>query len=191
MSLSTPQYHEEMTEALTFVPATSQPGLLATGVAAALKAWPVDSGGIKVAEIDPDFADTAQFCEQHGEPLSTSANCVVVAGKRAGELRYAACLVLASTRADINNRVRRHMDVRKVSFAPMETAVELTGMEYGGITPIGLPDDWPVLIDTRVIEQPYVIIGSGLRRSKISIPGAVLAQLPAAKVLDELATDGS
>ena len=119
MSLSTPQYHEEMTGALTFVPATSQPGLLATGVAAALKAWPVDSGDIKVAEIDPDFADTAQFCERYGEPLSTSANCVVVAGKRAGDLRYAACLVLAIPRADIHTPVRRHMAVRKVTFAPL------------------------------------------------------------------------
>ncbi len=173
--------------ALATVPVADRLDLLADPVAAALKTWPVLAGGVSVAEIDPSFADTAQFCEHYGEALRASANCVIVAGKRGGEVRYAACMVLATTRADINNRVRRHLDVRKISFAAMETAVELTGMEYGGITPIGLPDDWPVLVDSKVIEQPHVIIGSGLRRSKLSLPGAALGHLPAAQVLEGLA----
>src|SRR5262245_45710792 len=105
-----------------------------------------------VAEIDPDLADTAQFCEAYGSPLDASANCVVVAGKRSGAERFAACLVLATTRADVNGVVRRRLDVRKASFAPMDTAVELTGMAYGGITPFGLPDGWPLLIDTAVAD---------------------------------------
>ncbi len=176
---------------LTTVPVSDRPDLLAGPVATALKAWPAHAESVSVAEIDPGFADTAQFCERYGEPLSTSANCVVVAGKRGGDLRYAACVVLATARADINNRVRRHLDVRKVSFAPMETAVELTDMEYGGITPIGLPDTWPVLVDSKVVEQPYVIVGSGLRRSKLSLPGAALSELPAAQVLDGLAVSAS
>ncbi|MGH3803590.1 MAG: YbaK/EbsC family protein [Pseudonocardiaceae bacterium] len=171
---------------LVTLPVSNRTDLIAEPVALALKDWPY-AGDVRVAEIDPEFADTAQFCARYDEPLSNSANCVVVAGKRGGELRYAACLVLATTRADINGRVRRHIDARKVSFAPMDTAVELTGMEYGGITPIGLPADWPVLIDRRVQQQPYVIVGSGLRHSKISIPGAVLGELPGAEMLDNLA----
>src|SRR5207302_5737609 len=111
------------------------------------------------------------------------ANCVVISGKREGAERFAACIVLATTRADVNGVVRRLLDVRKASFLPMERAVELTGMEYGGITPIGLPADWAVLVDLRVTETDVVVIGSGVRRSKILLPGAVLGLLPAAQVI--------
>ena len=110
----------------------------------------------------------------------------MVGGKREGNERFAACVVLASTRADVNGLVKRLLDVRKASFLPMERAVELTGMEYGGITPIGLPTEWPVLVDRRVIETDVVVIGSGLRRSKILIQGAVLARLPGIAVVDGL-----
>jgi prolyl-tRNA editing enzyme YbaK/EbsC (Cys-tRNA(Pro) deacylase) len=79
------------------------------------------------------------------------------------------------------------LDVRKASFAPMAEAVELTGMEYGGITPIGLPPDWPILIDSRVVELPYVIVGSGVRHSKIALPGSALTQLPGAEAIVDLA----
>jgi len=116
-----------------------------------------------------------------------SANCVVVAGKREGTVRYAACVVLATTRADVNGVVRRQLDVRKASFAPMDDAVDLTGMEYGGITPIGLPASWPILVDARVVETSYVIIGSGVRHSKIALPGAALGLLPNAEVVEGLA----
>ena len=137
-----------------------------------------------MATIDPDLADTAAFCEAYGSPPEHSANCVVVAGKRAGEVRDAAVLVLATDRADINGVVRRHLDVRKISFAPMEQAVELTGMEYGGITPVGLPEDWPVLVDERVLAAGDVVIGSGVRASKLVVAAAALAALPGAVVLD-------
>jgi prolyl-tRNA editing enzyme YbaK/EbsC (Cys-tRNA(Pro) deacylase) len=102
-------------------------------------------------------------------------------------VRYAACLVLATTRADVNGVGRRRLDVRKASFAPMDTAVAETGMEYGGITPIGLLEGWPILIDARVAAGPYVIIGSGVRHSKIVVPGAALARLPGAEVVEDLA----
>jgi prolyl-tRNA editing enzyme YbaK/EbsC (Cys-tRNA(Pro) deacylase) len=108
---------------------------------------------------------------------------VVVAGKRGGEQRYAACLVLATTRADVNNVVRRRLDVRKASFAPMADAVALTGMEYGGITPFGLPEQWPLLIDTAVASAPELIVGSGVRGSKVLVPGDVLTLLPGAEVV--------
>jgi prolyl-tRNA editing enzyme YbaK/EbsC (Cys-tRNA(Pro) deacylase) len=113
---------------------------------------------------------------------------VVVAGKRGGEIRYAACVVLATTRADVNGTVRRLLDARKASFAPMDEAVEITGMEYGGITPVGLPADWPIYVDGRVAATPYVIVGSGVRHSKIALPGATLGELPNAQVIEGLAS---
>ena len=153
--------------------------LLAAPVAAAIGCVP----GARVAPIDPTLADTAAFCEAYGSPPEHSANCVVVAGRRAGEVRYAAVLVLATMRADINGVVRRHLDVRKISFAPQEEAVQLTGMEFGGITPIGLPDDWPVLIDPAVVAAGTVVIGSGVRGSKLLVSSAELLALPRAREL--------
>jgi prolyl-tRNA editing enzyme YbaK/EbsC (Cys-tRNA(Pro) deacylase) len=168
-------------------PARGRPDLLAPAVTAALETWPEPD--VLVAPIDPDLADTAAFCAAYDVGPDISANCVVVAGKREGEIRYAACLVLATTRADVNGVVRRHLGVRKASFAPMDTAVSETGMEYGGITPIGLPKDWPVLVDARILTKPYVIVGSGVRHSKIAIPGEVLARLPGAEVIENLAKE--
>ncbi|MBO0836955.1 MAG: YbaK/EbsC family protein, partial [Actinobacteria bacterium] len=162
------------------VPALDRPDLLAANVATALEKLAAQRvmTDIGVAEIDPALADTAAFCEKYGVAPSESANCVVVAGRRDGQTRMAACMILATTRADVNGLVRRELDVRKCSFAPVETAVELTGMEYGGITPIGLPADWPILVDKAVAESDRVVIGSGIRGSKLTLPGAALASLP-------------
>lgn len=171
---------------LTVVPAPTRTDLLAEPVAKALAAMP-EPDELGVTEIDPELADTAAFCEAYGSPLTASANCVVVAGKRAGEVRFAAALVLATTRADVNGVIKRRLDVRKASFAPMDEAVSLTGMEYGGITPVGLPADWPILIDQAVADAPELVIGSGIRGSKLLISGAALAGLPNAEVIDGLA----
>jgi prolyl-tRNA editing enzyme YbaK/EbsC (Cys-tRNA(Pro) deacylase) len=167
-------------------PALRRPDLLAPPVVQALQAWPGDTDEILVGEIDPDLADTAAFCERYGVPLEESANCVVVHGRRAGETAAAACVVLATTRADVNNVVRRRLGARKESFAPVEEAVAETGMEYGGITPIGLPAGWPVLVDGLAASAPRVVVGSGVRRSKIWLPGKLLTQLPGAEVVDGL-----
>lgn len=172
---------------LTVEPATDRPDLLGAPVAKALEGL-ADRDQVGVAAIDPELADTAAFCAEYGSPLEASANCVVVAGKRSGEERFAACLVLATTRADVNGIVRRRLDVRKASFAPMDTAVDLTGMAYGGITPIGLPADWPLLIDATVAALPELVIGSGIRGSKLLIPGPVLAALPGAEIIEQLGT---
>jgi prolyl-tRNA editing enzyme YbaK/EbsC (Cys-tRNA(Pro) deacylase) len=184
---------------LEVVPARDRPDLLAPAVASALAALtgPVFSGSavsgsaagdaIGVAEIDPELADTAAFCERYGVGLAESANCVVISGRRGGETRFAACVVLATTRADVNGAARRELDVRKASFAPMDVAVAETGMEYGGITPVGLPTVWPILVDARVAAAPAVVIGSGLRRSKLVLPGAAVAHLPGAIVIPSLA----
>jgi len=174
---------------LDAVAALSRPDLLAPSVAVALAELDgkIDAAAVGVAQIDPELADTAAFCERYEIPLAESANCVVVAGRRDGESRFAACVVLATTRADVNGMVRRQLDVRKASFAPMDVAVELTGMEYGGITPIGLPAHWPVFVDAAVAASGRVIIGSGVRRSKLTLPGDALGQLPGATVLTGLA----
>jgi len=175
-------------ETLELVPALTRPDLLAPPVLAALRGWegqlPVER--IAVAAIDPDVADTAAFSERYGVPLEESANCVVIAGRREGVQRQLACVVLATTRADVNGVARRRLDVRKASFMPMDEAVAGTGMEYGGITPIGLPADWPVLVDAAVAAADSVVIGSGVRRSKLRLPGALLAGLPAVQVVDGL-----
>jgi prolyl-tRNA editing enzyme YbaK/EbsC (Cys-tRNA(Pro) deacylase) len=173
---------------LTAEPALSRPDLLATPVAAALAALgEAVSSSVGVAEIDPAAADTAAFCERYGVSLAESANCVVITGRRDGETRYAACAILATTRADVNNTARRELDVRKASFAPMDDAVAQSGMEYGGITPVGLPAAWPVLVDALVADTSTVIIGSGVRRSKLVLPGKLLASLPGARVIEGLA----
>lgn len=170
------------------VPALSRPDLLGAPVLAALRSWggsvPVDD--IQVAAIDPDVADTAAFCLTYEVPPEVSANCVIVAGRRGGETRLAACVVLAATRADVNGVVRRHLDARKCSFAATDMAVAETGMEYGGITPIGLPPRWPVLVDAAVDAADGVVVGSGLRRSKLWVPGRALASLPGGSVVAHL-----
>jgi prolyl-tRNA editing enzyme YbaK/EbsC (Cys-tRNA(Pro) deacylase) len=173
---------------LAAVPALDRAELLAAPVAKALAdlAEVLPAAAVGVAEIDPELADTAAFCERYGVAPTESANCVVVTGRRDGQERYAACVVLATTRADVNGLARRQLDVRKASFAPVDAAVAQTGMEYGGITPIGLPASWPVLIDAAVAAAPMVAIGSGVRRSKLAIPGPALARLPGALVLDGL-----
>jgi prolyl-tRNA editing enzyme YbaK/EbsC (Cys-tRNA(Pro) deacylase) len=174
---------------LTVHAALDRPDLLADPVAAALKALPpADADTVGVAEIDPALADTTAFCEAYGSPMDASANCVIVAGKREGQLRHAACLVLASTRADVNNVVRRRLDVRKASFLPTDEAVGLTGMEYGGITPLGLPPAWPLLVDAAVAAAPAVVTGSGVRRSKLVLPGWLTGTLPGAEVWEALAS---
>jgi prolyl-tRNA editing enzyme YbaK/EbsC (Cys-tRNA(Pro) deacylase) len=146
---------------LEAVPAIERLDLVAEPVAAALTAWsgpePVEEVGI--AEIDPGLADTAAFCERYGVRLDESANCVVVAARRGGDTRLAACVVLATTRADVNGLVRRHLDARRASFAPLDAAGAAS---------------------------PRVVVGSGLRRSKLTLPGKALADLPAATVLESL-----
>ncbi|WP_432844352.1 YbaK/EbsC family protein [Dactylosporangium sp. CA-092794] len=169
---------------LDLSPALSVPSLLAPPVADALEKLP-DAAAVQAAPIDPELADTAAFCAAYDVGLDQSANCVIVLGKPAGI--FAACVVLATTRADVNGTVRRLLGTRKASFAPMEDAVRLSGMEYGGITPIGLPADWPIYVDAQVPAVASAVIGSGLRASKIVLPGAVIASLPGATVVDGLA----
>ncbi|GAA5163181.1 YbaK/EbsC family protein [Ornithinimicrobium tianjinense] len=175
---------------LDWVPALSRPDLLAAPVRAALEG--MQSAGsplvpaLEVVEIDPALADTAALVEASGMDMEDMANCIVISGARAGEERVCAALVLGTTRADVNRTVRKRLDVRKCSFMPMDEAVERTAMEYGGITPLGLPADWPVLVDAAVLGRGVIVMGSGVRRSKLRLPGALAAELPGAEELEGL-----
>ncbi|WUH95320.1 YbaK/EbsC family protein [Streptomyces sp. NBC_00433] len=163
------------------LPATERRDLLPPPVAAAVTAEMIH------VDTDPAKADTAVFVEAYGEDLLRhSANCVVVAGKRGQDTTLAACVVLSTTRVDVNGAVRRHLGARKASFASMDAAVGGTGMEYGGITPVGLPADWPLLVDPAVVDTPWVLVGSGARRGKLIMPGKALAALPGVVVLEGL-----
>ncbi len=224
---------------LVWLRAVDHPELMAPSTHAALTGWaavvPEVAETVAVAAIDPDLADTAALTAAYDLPLGTSANCVVVSGRRAGEERIAAVVVLATTRADVNNAVKRLLDVRKASFLSTDRATAESAMEYGGITPLGLPSGWRVLVDLRVVvadaalagtaspdpdgtpphappttatpshtppsdptplgrpatpaaaAHPAVIIGSGIRGAKISLPGALLGRLPRAEVVTDLA----
>ena len=175
-----------MSTTLRYEPALSRPDLLAGTVLAGLGQLGAAAAGVMVAEIDPDLADTAAFCAEYGVALDESANCVVIAAKRGQDTTYAACMIAATTRADVNGLVRRHLGARKASFAPVGDVTAAASMEYGGITPIGLPDGWPVLVDAAVAKTGSVVIGSGIRGSKLRLPGHLLAELPAAQILDGL-----
>ncbi|WGW13701.1 YbaK/EbsC family protein [Saxibacter everestensis] len=166
--------------------AEDHPELLASAVSDGLQA----SGLITQAgvfAIDPEHADTETLTSQFGFSLDDSANCVVIGGKRGGEQRVAACVVLASTRADVNKTAKGMLDVRKASFLSTEQAVADTGMEFGGITPIGVPAVWRILVDSRVVDREAIILGSGVRRSKLVLPGSALAEYPGVEIVEGLA----
>lgn len=177
---------ERISAQFDLTPAASAPDLMAESTA---KAMASVTGDVDAFAIDPQIADTSALLDATGLGPETSANCVLVAGSRSGEERIAACMVLANTRADVNKRVKKLLDVRKASFLPMDRAVGESGMEYGGIGPIGLPANYRILIDSRVAEADEIIIGSGIRGSKLILSGAALASLPTAEVVEGLANE--
>ena len=171
-------------------PALERADLLGPPVAAALRALEASSPQgadlarrARVVPIDPGHSDTGALNARYSLDPEATGNCVLVAGRRTGQERIAACVVRATDSADINHVVKRRIDVRKASFLPVERAVQMSGMEYGGITPVGLPGDWRLLIDAAVAGRDTVLIGSGVRRSKLLVPGALLAALPGAEVV--------
>jgi prolyl-tRNA editing enzyme YbaK/EbsC (Cys-tRNA(Pro) deacylase) len=166
---------------LRFEPATDHLDLVAAPVGRAMQA--IDAAEIRVAAIDPSVADTAAFCERYAVGLEQGANCVVIEARRGDTVRYAACMIRSSDRIDVNGTVRRHLDAKKASFAAREATTSATGMEYGGITPLGLPGGWPLLVDVAVASAEWLVIGSGLRESKLLVPGRLLACLPGAEVM--------
>lgn len=151
----------------------------------------LDATGVayQVLDCDPDLADTAAFCEHYGVPVEQSANTILVGAKPrgGGDKVFVACVVLAHTRLDVNNAVRRRLDVKKASFASAEETRDLTGMLIGGVTAAALPDGLPLWVDARVLDAEWVVLGGGDRSTKIKAPPSVLTAL-GGEVVDGLAT---
>ena len=184
---------QALDEELGWQSALERTDLLGAPVAAALEALeasrPQGAGlarRAQVVRIDPQYSDTDALNEHYRLDPAATGNCVLVAGKRTGEQKIAACVVRATDFADVNHVVKKLIDVRKASFLPMEQAVEMSGMEYGGITPVGVPSTWRLLIDAGAAARSTVLIGSGVRHSKLLVPGALLAALPTAEVIEGL-----
>lgn len=172
-----------MTTSLQFSPLLERLDLVSATVAEFARHHAELAERVDVAPIDSELADTAAFCAHYGVGLEQGANCVVIDGRR-GEMRTrAACLILGTDRIDVNGTVRRMLDARRASFAPLDDVVAETGMEYGGVTPLGLPTDWPLLVDERVAHGTELIVGAGVRGAKLRLDGATLAALPGARVV--------
>jgi prolyl-tRNA editing enzyme YbaK/EbsC (Cys-tRNA(Pro) deacylase) len=142
----------------------------------------------EIMPCDPEFADTAAFCEHYGVPPGNSGNTILVASKKSPK-QYALCIALASTRLDVNHAVRSVMGAGRLSFATAEETIQETGMMIGGVTPFGLPEGLPVYIDGRVAELDHVVIGGGSRSSKIKIAPGALERMPNVTFVDGLATE--
>lgn len=140
----------------------------------------------EIVDIDPAFADTAAFCEKYGFGLDVSGNTIIVASKKEPK-QYAACLVLAHTRLDVNHAVKRLMGASRVSFASAEETMALTGMQIGGVTVLALPPDLPVYVDDRIMALPWMILGAGSRAAKVKVSPQVLLRLPGVEVVPGLA----
>jgi len=156
---------------------------IAKTVQSALRGLQAD---FEVINIDPDLADTAAFCQEYGYSPDASANAIVIASKRPAGV-HSLCVALATTRLDVNHRVKHEMGVKKLSFAPPETTTALTGMMIGGVTPFAMPGDIPILVDAEVCNRDRVILGGGDRSTKILVDPEVFDRLPNARVIERLA----
>ena len=142
----------------------------------------------EVMPCDPELADTAVFCEHYGRSLEDSVNTILVKAKTGGE-RFAACALLANTRLDVNRCVRKRLASRRVSFASADETARVTGMTIGGVTPLGLPADLPLWVDSRIMERNEIILGGGTRHAKIRVSPAIFEHAPGVEIVDGLALD--
>jgi prolyl-tRNA editing enzyme YbaK/EbsC (Cys-tRNA(Pro) deacylase) len=179
-------------EALAFFPVIDRPDLVAPTVLSAVKNWrgqtPVTD--IKVAEIDPAFCGGEDLCEHYGVDPSAGANCLIVEAKRGADKTYCACLAPVGQKMDLGGTLRRHVGARLVSMAPLDFVLETTGMEHGSVTPVGLPEDWKIFLDASLVSVPRLIVGGGLRKSKLQLPSAALLELLNASALAGLSKAG-
>ncbi len=157
--------------------------LLGDDIRNALDATGVD---YRVMACDPALADTASFCEHYRQPLEKSANAILVKSK-AAEPRFALCVLLATTRLDVNKSVRHQLGAKRASFASAEETREQTGMEIGGVTPLGLPAHIELLVDQRIAELDFIILGGGSRTAKIFVSPQLFEHLPNASFVAGLA----
>ena len=166
-------------------PHSDSPDDVSVKVLAALKALGIE---YEVMDCDPEFADTALFCKHYNIPPEVSANVIIAAGK-SDPRQYAACVLLATTRLDVNKCVRKKMGVKKCSFASAQETKTLTGMEIGGVTALGLPASLPLWVDSKVMQPDYIILGGGSRSIKIKISPAVFKLTPNTEIIEGLALE--
>ena len=140
----------------------------------------------KWLDINPELADTADFCANYGYSLNESGNTIIITSKR-GPKKYCACLALASTRLDVNKKVKSIMEVSRLSFASSEETEALTGMRIGGVTPFGLPSELQIYVDHNVMIAKQLVIGAGVRSAKIIIAPSELTKIPNLKIIEGLA----
>ncbi len=179
-----------MNTPLHFLPAINKPDLISSCVYTLLKN---DQGlfhaeGILVAEIDPHYAGGTDFCKRYSITENEGANCVIVEGIRNDKHTLAACVALVGYQMNFNGIIRKTLNARRVSVAPLPLVLHESKMEYGSITPFGLPAHWPILLDSRILNTPRIVIGSGLIKSKLFLPSGTLANLPGAIVIEGLAS---
>lgn len=148
-----------------------------------------DQKEILVAEIDPNYAGGLDLCNKYNIDLKLGANCLIAEGIRKDQKTIVALLVPVGYKYDMNKTVRKALDARMVSASPLDFVLKETKMEYGSITPIGLPKDWLIFVDPLVLKNEQVIIGGGLKTSKISIPTSILLKLPNIQILEGLAKE--
>lgn len=160
---------------LNFEPVSENKDLVSEPTIAAIETNNLQD--IYVSKIDPSLSDTEAFCNEYQVKPEDSVNCVILQAKRGENVWYAACMIQATKRADVNGIVRKELDAKKISFAPMETATSMSGMEFGAINPIGLPEDWVILVDSDATKLEKAIIGSGIRESKLLVSGKFTSKL--------------
>ena len=176
---------------LTFNPVIDSPHLVPSTVYCAVceGTWSCDKDDFLVAEIDPQYAGGIELCDHYNVDPSKGANCLIVNGIRGQNKTFAACLVPVGYRYDMSGVVRKTMNARQVSVAPLDYILSETKMEYGSITPIGLPSDWLLFIDPAVLNHAYIVIGGGLIKSKLLIPSSALLDIPNVAILEGLAKE--
>lgn len=172
-----------MKEHLDFQPIKDHPELVSESVYRVAE----NSSDVLVGKIDPQYMNGSALSDHYDVNLEDGANCIVVRGKRGETRTNAAVLVPVGYRADLNGLVCEKLDAKKVSMAPLEEVIQETGMEYGSITPVGLPESWKVLIDSRLMEKETIIVGGGKQISKLRVPTAFLKQLPNVEIVENLA----
>jgi prolyl-tRNA editing enzyme YbaK/EbsC (Cys-tRNA(Pro) deacylase) len=177
-----------MSDHLDFRPAMTRPWLLADPVRERIAAMRDEQRElVQVAEIDPRSAGGIEFCDRYGIRYDAGANCVLIEASRSAQVIHAACVITPGSRTDLNGFVRRHLGMRRVTLMPKESAITETRMEYGSMTPVGLPDDWRVLVDSRVAGASTVVIGSGRVISKLRLPAQLLLEMCRGEPIDDLA----
>lgn len=183
-------YAGRVSNSLSFQPALTRPDLLAPAVRVALEKWAAAPwiDDVCAAEIDPQYAAGIDLCQHYGLDPKQAGNCLIISAKRAAIVRNAACVIPPGNRTDLGGLVRRFLNAREVSMMPREQAVAETQMEYGSITAVGLPNDWPVLIDHTLADASSLVTGSGVLHAKLRMPGRLLVMLTRGVVMESLSS---